>query len=616
VVTLGLLAAATVLVILSTPWIFTNDGAQHVHSAELERVWDEAPAARALLDRSRTPTANGFSALYRIFGGWLGVTGATQAVLVLLALAWIGGVTALVLVVRPAQVWLATLGAATALNWCFYMGFFNFLAGTSLGLLLLAAALRTELRRPAHVVALSAALCVAVWVHLFAAALTGIALVLLALASARAGRARRVGLTLLLGAPAAIYAGAVALLFREVGGVMEANWQPNALQAATDFFQGGPWWRSVPVLLVALAGLVAGGIRWRRGELSPAERGLLIVAVVFLALAGATPFHLPRWQYFSPRFLPIGVLAAMLLAPMEWLQRRVRAFGPAILVLISLVSLGWSYGYHQRMEASCRPILDAYDAPLEHSGLRVALALEEHDGALAPDLDGEIRYLQPLMHLDAMMAAAHGGVAAGLWSTRAAIHPFRFRDGVRETLPTAGLSVQLRRARATATDAQDHRQFTDSVLSWYGSRAAEAGGLVLWSHRDQEWFIARGFHAIHADRSLAILRYEGCALSLGLDGIPPGAVDATVEYGWYPLDTAHRTHELSLEAARGPRRIVPLDAPPCGPLWIRVQVNGPGDQLWFCAGSDPTGRVVMRSAPERRGVVCSLAPSGSSRDPD
>ncbi len=614
-IALGLLAAAVTATILSTPWIFTNDGAQHLHSAELERTWGDAPAVEALLDHHPTPTANGFAALYRLFGGWLGPLGGTQAVLVLLALAWIGGVTALVLAVRPTELWVATLGAATALNWCFYMGFFNFLAGTSLGLLLLAFAVRTGLRRPGAVAAVAAALCAGVWVHLFATALTGLGLLILAVTAEAEGRRRRVMATLVAGAPAAVYAGAIAVVFAEDGGVMEAAWTPNALGEAHAFFVGGPWWRAAPVILIAACGVLAGAVRGWRGTLAPAERALLVIAVVFLALAGVTPFHLPRWQYFSPRFLPLGVLAALLLAPTEWLRRRAAALGPGILVLVSLTSLGWSYGYHQRMAGACHPILEAVAAPLETEGLRIALVLEEPDGALFPDPDGEIRDLQPLMHLDALMAAAHGGVAAGLWSTRSAIHPFRFREGVRETLPTAGPAVRLRQARATATDATAHRELTDSILSWYGSKAADTGDLVLWSHRDRDWFLARGFVAQTADRSLSVLRYQGCALSLGLDGIPPGAAVAIVEYGWYPLDAAHRSTRLPLAGTVGGRRIVPLDAPPCGPLWIRVEVHGDDGARWGCAGADAAGRVVMRNAPGRRGVVCALARATPSEDP-
>ena len=95
-VLLGVLAAVTIATILSTPWIFTNDGAQHVHSAELERTWGEDPASEALLQRSHPPTSNGFSLLYRVFAGPLGWRHASQVVLVVLALSWMGGFAALV----------------------------------------------------------------------------------------------------------------------------------------------------------------------------------------------------------------------------------------------------------------------------------------------------------------------------------------------------------------------------------------------------------------------------------------------------------------------------------------------------------------------------------------
>lgn len=617
-VLLGVLAAVTIATILSTPWIFTNDGAQHVHSAELERTWGDAPSVEGLLTRGHAPTSNGFSALYRLFALGLGWSGAAHAVLALLALAWIGGFAALVYAIRPERLHVATLGAASALGWCFYMGFFNFLAGSSIGLLALALSLRTGVRRPAHVVALALALGIGVWVHLFAAALTGLALVILAIASAREGRGRRVGLTLLAGAPAAVYATGIALSFQSIGGVMEVDWQPSALLDAKAFFVGGPWWRSVPVLLVAGVGLATAALRWRRGALTAAERGLLVTSLVFLVLAGAAPFHLPRWQYFSPRFLPLGILAAMALVPVEGLRGRVsRVAVPAIFVVISLSSLGWSLGFHQRTEASCRPIVDALDAPLAREGLRVALVLEECDGALTPDLDGEIRYLQPLMHLDALMAAAQGGVAAGLWSTRPTIHPFRFRDDIRSTLPTTGPAVQLRRARAAAKSETEPGlgAFTDSVLSWYGVRAADAADLILWSRRDRDWFVARGFVLDHGDGPLSILHYEGCPLALGLDGIPANAVEAVIEHGWYPLETTHRSVTVSLLGDASGRRILALDGPPCGPLWIRARIRTEDGTDRLCAGADPTGRVVMRNAPGRRGVVCSLVPATPSAAP-
>lgn len=357
----------------------------------------------------------------------------------------------------------------------------------------------------------------------------------------------------------------------------------------------------------------------RRGDLSAAERGLLITSLVFLALAAATPFHLPRWQYFSPRFLPLGVLAAAALFPVERFKAGYQAAGAVSgLILICVSSLGWSYGLHARMDRSCRPVVDALETGLDRGGLRVGLVLEECDGALVPDLDGELRYQQPLMHLDALMASAQGGVAAGLWSTRAAIHPFRFRDGVRERLPGTGPAIELRRARAAAggQTSEELSWFTDSVLSWYGSRAVDAADLVLWSSRDRDWFVARGFAVDYADGPLSILRFEGCDLIIRLDGILNRPSAILVEYGWYPLEAAQRSLQIPWEGFEEGRMVVPVTAAPCGPLWIRIQVNEPDGRRWICEGADPSGRVIMRNTPERRGLVCSLVEATPGPDPD
>src|SRR5208337_1613477 len=99
---------------------------------------------------------------------------------VTLVVAW--SFVALVRALDPRRTALGFLGFPLALSWTFYMGFWAFALGTGGGLLVLAFAVRTRRREGLPVwacIAVSLFLLFAAIAHIFAAVLTGVALLLL-----------------------------------------------------------------------------------------------------------------------------------------------------------------------------------------------------------------------------------------------------------------------------------------------------------------------------------------------------------------------------------------------------------------------------------------------------
>jgi hypothetical protein len=242
--------------------------------------------------------------------------------LVVLALVWAWGFVALASVMN--RRWLGVLGFATALHWHFYMGFFSFVLAQGVGLFLLAYAAHRPLQgfKPRLIVG-GGLLLVSVF-HVFAALLTGVLVLALAVARAEPGRRWRAGLIVaLLGVPAAIPA-AISLL-----GIVDNEQAASALVASPDFsvgeklvllaraFATGPFWRAWPPVLLAGAGtawIVSRLIQ--RKEVNSRESALLGVGVLFALCAVLFPVHAEGWEYVSMRFTPFAISVLALLCPL------------------------------------------------------------------------------------------------------------------------------------------------------------------------------------------------------------------------------------------------------------------------------------------------------------
>jgi hypothetical protein len=274
-----------------------------------------------------------------IFGAALHVLAWRDALRVALSinvLVWSWGVLALALALRPARRWLGLIGFAAAFQWNLYMGFFSFHWATGLGFFMAAFAVRRRMWRPRHWAILAGTLLIQAVAHVFAAALTGLALGVLALSRSPASRhLRKWGWVCLTVLPVA----GVAWLghLKEIASLQQASvqqmdgpWSWSArLGTVASCFLGGPAWRAWPVVGLALAGgtIFALSADLRR---DPDQRAFFVVGSLSLGLTALAPFHLPNWNFFALRFAPCALIYLALLLPTE---RPAGRWVPAILAV-------------------------------------------------------------------------------------------------------------------------------------------------------------------------------------------------------------------------------------------------------------------------------------------
>ncbi len=323
----GLASVLVVFAIWVVPVIPTNDGPQHVYAAHVSAHYDDPTEGYWRYYELAVPVTNtGFSAMFSVLEGFLPWRHALRATLTVIVLTWSWGFMSLVLAIDRRRWALGLLGFATALNWSFYMGFWNFVLAIGLGFATLGIAIRRRAPRTLDRIFVAVLLLLAALAHLVAAILTGAVIALVVLFRAPPERrVRELGLLMAMGAPVAAIVGlaarSTAALSAPGPTPSETLWVPfsERLAQVGACFVGGPAWRAGTV--VAALGLGDVVARMRRREAASHEVALFVGAGLMTAAALTTPFHLRAWQFFSPRFLPFAVLGV---APLFAAQGRAR----------------------------------------------------------------------------------------------------------------------------------------------------------------------------------------------------------------------------------------------------------------------------------------------------
>jgi hypothetical protein len=331
------------------------------HLGDAERGWSELARDRAPGDEP------GFAALFGPLDLWLPWPTALRGTLAALALFWATAVWTLARALHPARAWLGLALGGAAFGWTFYMGFFSFHLATSLGLFALAWAVasaagdtgadRGALARARRLVAI---------LHVMSAALTGA--LLAALFWRRAPRGM-LGQTALVVAAIALPAlcVAIALVWPGSAALGEPGAAPGSAPAPwwalAKCFTGGPAWRAWPLTLLAIAALLVALAR-RSSPRSAEDEALLVAGGAVFAAAAWLPLSLASWEYFSPRFLPIGVGALVLALPIERLARPLRAAASLALAAFAFAATAWAWTYHESFADVSAEALSGLDAAI------------------------------------------------------------------------------------------------------------------------------------------------------------------------------------------------------------------------------------------------------------
>jgi hypothetical protein len=588
----------------------TNDGPQAIFSAHVDNHYGDPGSIfqRQLLPASQF-AHRGFSLLFAPLETVMPWDAALRITLCVIALTTAWGFAALVTALEPERRALAPLGFAVACSWQLYMGFFAYEWALGIGLLVVAYVLRRQEMRPRDRVLVAVLLLLQASCHLFAAMLTGpvIAALLLARAPAQ-GRGKEAVRVLLVAAPAlAVFAATLVQRsgLERIPLASQTVWVPFGtwVRELPHLVAPGPAWRGWLVLVAVIASLAHALAR--RAQLSPGEKVLAGASAVLLGAALAGPMHISGWQFFAPRFLPLAVLFALALLPVERLATDpARHAAAACVFAIALGLLAVSTAMHRRMASACGDVLSGLWVPLHRTGMQLPMVLDAACGASLDPAESEAPYVSPALHLGALYAVAHGGSMPYLFSGSSSVHSFTTRadSDLRVPIPPVERFWTVIGDPAFRADAALRARVV-TELAAYGTHYES---IAVFGARpdDARLLESIGYVADWQQGSLFLGKHVPCAATLALSG--PAGTQPRLSWGLAPLEQAMvdtGLPPLPPLSERVPTVSLKLDDLACGAVWLRVSTPAGA-----CAGADPSGRLQLQLSRGQAPVVACALP--------
>lgn len=616
---LGLVALVALVALWSVDYLPTHDGPQHIFTIHAANHLEDAARGYGRFVEPRLPLTNqGFALFFGPLDRFLPWRTATRLALSGILLVWCAGAFLLARVVHPQRVWLGVALAGGAFQWSLYMGLFSFHVATGFGLLVLAVALGPEASSPRRRALVAALLLVQAILHVVPAVLTGAVLMTIELSRAGAGeRGRALLRTLVTGAPASLIVLGLAIAgvtsLEQANAGLDPEWsarRPPLWTLAGCFFSG-PAWRAWPPTLLALAAPLTGLVARRRGGLRPEDRALLVAGSALLAAAVLAPLHLRGWDFFSVRFVPLGVTCLLLAWPLERLAATPKRVAAAGLTGFALASTAWALAYNRDLAARAGDALAGLDAGLVRDGPRMPIVLDPYLGRPLADAEAVVPYAVPLLNLGQLYATEQGGFPPYTFALAGQIHPVVWRPEARAAYPQVvdrRYALELARRRG-----RDETALRRAMLTFLAGVGAHYQDVILWGEpADADLLERLGFEPEFRRGGLLIARFRGCPLTLRFPADAPPPSEVTVELGWLPA--WHVTHRYRLDPTAPRFRddsgdlAFPLAKPPCGGAWLRLSASGPDAPALHCEGSDAKGRLLVPSTRATPVVECRLRP--------
>jgi hypothetical protein len=594
-----------IAVVLGSLWVVdylpTHDGPQHVFSAHLESKVDQMPPPyRSLVIAHRHLTSHAFPRIFIPLERLLGWRRALQVTLSFWVMIWTSGAVALMLAVEPRRWLSATLIVLLAPPWGLYMGFFNYVAATGVGFWILAAAYRRPRPGLTSAVALSGTLVVQAMLHTFSCALTGFTLLLLVLVrSPRPDRMRRLLQLAAIGLPAFLYSLAVVVISLQRPGPTLWFGPVEQLEMVVRSAAVGPWWRCLPVSLLATVGVVMALLG--RRQRSAGERGLAVAAAALLVMAATMPFEMPGWEGLAPRFAPTAIVCGLALLPVEQLSRRQRGAWILLLVILIIPGLSWTYRFHSRLADGCRPLIKTLEADISRTGFRFFASFRS---CLSENVSNETSSVKGacfVQHFGSLLSIEQGGLPPTFQGSPA-LHRFSFLTTQEAGMPrTENLDWRALVASLEALP-QGPEHAASNAAQWFAvsTRIAEHASRfedlsIFGSRAERSGIVKRGFSSDLDTDEVFIGRFRGCPCEVVLPEDWLGRAPVIVEYGWWPLRQPSWSSILKIPRLN---RRLELPNAPCGPIWIRLvlDLDGSGtmsDGDLLCKSADRTGQVVL-----------------------
>jgi hypothetical protein len=616
---LAALSIALLASLWSVEYIPTNDGANAVVYGYLDvHFGDSSKGYADFLEQSTSVTSIVFNKILGFFIHFLPWRDALRTTLSLGALLWAWSFALLAWTLHPRRFGLGAFGFATALSWPFYMGFFSFWLASGLALLVLSFGVRRSNWSPARLAVLGAGTLLVGLSHVFASLVLGLCLLGLALSRGR-GR-QRLWSVLALGIAslptllvAALVVTAPPPLDPVSTAVVQHAFRPTWLDPGETLmlpwicFTTGPWWRGVPSVLLAIAGLIIATRRTASNKPPAGEKALALVALILLLSGLVLPFHIETWKFFSPRFLPFAVALGLVLLPLERVTRPTLALGFMVgTSLFALAAISWSALHHHRLVQHDADTLAGLQAPVRRSGARLPIRLR------AP--------LPGVAHADAGLNLGHlyildqGGMVPYLFATRPTIHPYLYKAKRRELFgPFPGRFFRQLYKRAGSSSSYPPAPVQLTSLAQRG--AAYEDVILMGEAHEADAFLSRGYVADFRRDGVAILRYVGCGLRVEVVTEPEFDVPIFVEYGWAPILGASDRRILRPDQqpkADLLRAFFPKA--PCGRVWIRMarDTDRSGDLSqgdFFYQEAGPLGLILKDVTREKNSVRLHAGPT-------
>jgi hypothetical protein len=615
-----------VLALLSAPYLATNDGPQHIFFGYLENHFDDAARSYdVFLARGQPVTSLGFTLLFATLELAMSWQSALSLAQIIMALVWAWGFMTFCRAIHPGRAAIGLLGFACALQWPLYMGLFSFFLGTGFGFWTLALAVGQRQWTLRHRVYLAVLLFLQGIMHLFTAQAVGLVLIFIVAFRHEKGRKlRELGALFLIGVPVLLLTFATASNESLVTQLEPEQWLAwsDRIRLLAAAVVTGPAWRSWPLVFVALSGLTVLLLRSLRSDaalpslgIEPSEpvrgdeRGLASAAALLLVLGLTLPLHVKGWEFFSPRFLPIGLMLGAACVPLERMSRRAHDRWLVAVTAFGTAAIFWAWDFHRDLYERAKPALAGLDAPLERSGPRLAIVLDPWIGQPRSKdwTSADVPFLTPLQNLGKLYAVAQGGIPSWFFASRPSLHPFVFSPDGRRRYPPVHDAIGI-----LSPEILNDPNARGQLMSFLASHGSRFEDVILWGEPgDVEVLLARGYQADVQRGGLAIARFVGCPVRFRLLPARPFDDPLVIQCGYDPQRPPTSEHVLP-PGAWPPDGILEVDRCLCGSAWYRIALDRDRSRLpsqgdGFCEGTDGAGMWHTADAAPRTELTCKLA---------
>jgi hypothetical protein len=277
----------------------------------------------------------------------------------------------------------------------------------------------------------------------------------------------------------------------------------------------GPAARALVIAAVVAILLVASLVALVGRATETTSRSLALAAVLF-ALAGAfLPLHIPGWQYFSTRFVPLAVLLAIAVVPLERLASPSGVRWSSIAIFVcSAAWLVTSYPFHRRLADTATAALRGLEAPVTRHEVWLPFILDPFNGLAMDPTASEVPYLAPLLHIGALYATVHGGIIPFTFASSPATCPFQVRPlGLpARPLPDPTLVWNVIDSDPFHKDPVFRHGFEDDLANY--AMYYEGVLLVGAEPSDIAHWKARGFLSEWQGDSVFLGHFEPCAVDV------------------------------------------------------------------------------------------------------